>query len=595
MQNILEPRKIKSITKPDVNFHIPSFQRGYRWDTSQVNDLMEDLNEFLEEKKSGETYCLQPIVVKDKDGKWEVIDGQQRLTTIFILLHRLSKNNPIIKPFSIDYETRDDISNFVEKLNGDLNNSNIDYYHVSNAYKVIDEWFQKKDDTTLEHKLWICLMDEVELIWYQINDDTNPIDVFTRLNVGKIPLTSSELVKALFLSSDNLKTSTSNFTNQNEVYLKQLEISGEWDRIEYGLQEPNFWAFISKGSTAYQTRIDFILELVSKAKKANKDDNYATFRFFHKRITNRKKDDVELSKFNERRKTIIDEEWSLIKDCYNTLFDWYNNHEYYHLIGYLISSGVSINDIYVDYKSSDKRKFKNLLTQKIKDGLEGVQLQNLQYGANNKELHKVLTLFNVISTLNINDDNIRFPFVKLNNQNITWSLEHIHAQNSEQLNKSEYKEWLSDHKNALIQKNSSNYSKLISEIDDFINEIETSGNRNINEIQFNELFRRIIEEFTSKDDVERELHDISNMALLDKDANSSLNNSVFEVKRSIIIKLEKEGVYIPISTRNVFLKYYSETPKHLGYWTREDRESYVKAIEEIVNPYLKLEEDESNK
>ncbi len=594
MQNILEPRKIKSITKPDVNFHIPSYQRGYRWDTSQVNDLLEDLNEFQEEKKPGETYCLQPIVVKDKDGKWEVIDGQQRLTTIFILLHRLSKNNPIIRPFSIDYETRDNISNFVETLNGELNNSNIDFYHVSNAYKVIDEWFQKKDDATLEHKLWICLMDDVELIWYQINDDTNPIDVFTRLNVGKIPLTSSELVKALFLSSDNLKSSnsTSTSSSQNEIYLKQLEISGEWDRIEYGLQEPNFWAFISKGSTVYQTRIDFILELVSKAKKATKDDNYATFRFFHKRITNKKKDAAELTKLSQERKTIIDEEWNLIKDCYNTLYDWYNNHEYYHLIGYLISSGVSVNDIYLDYKSSDKREFKNLLTQKIKDGLQGVRLQNLQYGANNRELHKVLTLFNVISTLNINDENIRFPFVKLNNQNITWSLEHIHAQNSEQLNKSEYKEWLLDHKNALVKKDSNIYSNLISEIDDFTIEIETSGNRNINEIQFDDLFKRVIEEFTSKDDVERELHDISNMALLDKDANSSLNNSVFEVKRSIIIKLEKEGVYIPISTRNVFLKYYSETPKHLGYWTREDRESYVNAIEEVVNPFLKLEEDE---
>jgi hypothetical protein len=102
----------------------------------------------------------------------------------------------------------------------------------------------------------------------------------------------------------------------------------------------------------------------------------------------------------------------------------------------------------------------------------------------------------------------------------------------------------------------------------------------------------VIDKFTSIEDIERDLHDISNMALLDRDANASLNNSVFEIKRSIIIKLEKQGVYIPIATRNVFLKYYSDTPKHLGYWTREDREFYVESIMQVVNPYLKSETNE---
>ena len=75
-------------------FYIPSYQRGYRWKNQQVKDLLKDLWEFKsnppkhEDGKEKPFYCLQPVVIKPTENdNWEVIDGQQRLTTILIILN----------------------------------------------------------------------------------------------------------------------------------------------------------------------------------------------------------------------------------------------------------------------------------------------------------------------------------------------------------------------------------------------------------------------------------------------------------------------------------------------------------------------------
>lgn len=88
-----------------------------------------------------------------------------------------------------------------------------------------------------------------------------------------------------------------------------------------------------------------------------------------------------------------------------------------------------------------------------------------------------------------------------------------------------------------------------------------------------------------------EVHSIANLALLDGRDNAALNNAVFEVKRREIIRRDKVGSYIPACTRNVFLKYYTETGhQQLHFWSAADRQAYLDAILESVAPYLKPEE-----
>lgn len=230
IENDICPKVLEDIMGPHYKFFIPSYQRGYRWNDKQVVDLLEDLFDFMQTNGS-KNYCLQPIVVKlNSDKLWEVIDGQQRLTTIYILSKFLKKNDPDFEPFTIEYETRKSSTSFLNNLQNQLNFSNIDFFHISKAYVTIEEWFSKNIEehkkAKFTSKLFIFLMEQVEIIWYQINDNTNPIDIFTRLNVGKIPLTNSELTKALFLSSENLDI-VNDTENISSVYHKQLEIAAE--------------------------------------------------------------------------------------------------------------------------------------------------------------------------------------------------------------------------------------------------------------------------------------------------------------------------------------------------------------------------------
>ena len=114
-------------------FIIPDYQRGYRWQPKQVEQLLNDLWEFASSNKftlinsNKSHYCLQPIVVAQREnGEWEVIDGQQRLTTIWLLLNHIEEPE-----YEIDFETRKNQS------------CNIDEYYRELAKKVIKDWFNK--------------------------------------------------------------------------------------------------------------------------------------------------------------------------------------------------------------------------------------------------------------------------------------------------------------------------------------------------------------------------------------------------------------------------------------------------------------------
>jgi hypothetical protein len=74
--------------------------------------------------------------------------------------------------------------------------------------------------------------------------------------------------------------------------------------------------------------------------------------------------------------------------------------------------------------------------------------------------------------------------------------------------------------------------------------------------------------------------------------NSALGNSVFAVKRAAILDRDRRGSYIPVCTRNVFLKYYSPADEHqMLFWSGSDREHYLRAMTEILRPYLLPDEE----
>ena len=75
------------------NFYIPSYQRGYRWGKAEIVRLLDDI-----ESTKGKSYCLQPIVVRKANDRYELIDGQQRLTTIYLIRHYINKEIFFLSP-----------------------------------------------------------------------------------------------------------------------------------------------------------------------------------------------------------------------------------------------------------------------------------------------------------------------------------------------------------------------------------------------------------------------------------------------------------------------------------------------------------------
>jgi conserved hypothetical protein len=575
--------EIKNVLDIEGTFFVPDYQRGYRWGENEVKQLLEDIYE-----NGKKPYYLQPIVVKKNDKNYELIDGQQRLTTLYLILTYLKKLLPIAsRNYEIIYETREDTHDFLSKIDSTTidddkqKEKNIDFFFICNAYESIEDWFTNKEKEGKKLAGMVIqfynLLDEfAKIIWYEPEDNVSGVDLFTRLNIGRIPLTNSELVRALFLSR-----------NSDLTQAEQLEIAAEWDSIEKELHQPSFWAFLTNYQPEdYPNCIDLLFDLMAGGKNR---DKYATFFYFNNKI-----------KEKEKKQDL----WKEIVAYFARLKEWYGNREVFHKVGFLVSVGnkdKALINLLNSTVGKKKDEVSVYLDSEIKKEMKEVILGELTYQS--KNTHQVLLLFNVLSVMNVKDESLRFPFDKYKNN--AWSLEHIHAQNAEILNTTEKrKEWLSIHKEVLqsmverenlentIKEKGQQKSTIeaqIKKLRDLLNAIEKMEQQNsIVKAQFDELQKQVFSQLSNETGGDY-LDSLANMALLNVGNNAALNNSVFEVKRRKIIEMDKAGAYIPYCTRMVFFKYYTPTPSNLHSWGADDREAYIKAIGETLKPYLKTE------
>ncbi len=547
----------------EFNFFIPSYQRGFRWTERQVEDLLNDVWDFITktEKKYNEWYCLQPVVVKKINNHYEVLDGQQRLTTIFLILKHLE---PFIeserKSFEIEYETRN-TENYNSKLflqSIDKNSEtkyleNIDYFHIFQAYKKIKEWFQTKANqgyNSISSKFITPFLESTKVIWYEVDSGKDAIEIFTRINMGKIPLTNAELIKALFLNSSNFPNS-----DTEKIRLRQLEIASEWDRIEYSLQNDELWYFINNSENKLPTRIEYIFDIMKNIEGIqNGNDQYSTFRFFS-------------DKFKTNTKDEIDNNWKEIKRTFQTIEEWFLDRELYHKVGFLITAGEKITELLNNAQKRQKNDFKKFLDSKISEKVKCDNLEELEYGKDNLRIKNILLLHNILTMLSNENETSRFPFDRFKKEKKEkWDIEHIHAIATEvKVNQDAQKEWL---ENNFSKCEHYNDDKLNSEIDEIV-----KNNKTVSD----EDFQKIIEYVLGEED-----NSIRNLCLLDMGTNRSYKNDSFKNKRNKIIKNEKEGTFIPVCTRNVFMKYYSSELKDLELWNENDRVEYIKDIENVV-------------
>lgn len=568
------------------HYLIPDYQRGYRWKAEEhVKALLDDIDTFInkEGRCNDEIYCLQPIVVAPQNNAWEVIDGQQRLTTLYLILKALKKE----KIYEVSYTHRHESTSVL--LNPMLYRDDMpDHYFICKAYKFIEKWFENKETEIGDYKeaFSYVLTRNVKVIWYKVDlnegNESEKIDIFNRLNIGKIPLDDAELIRALFIQ--HITTSGS----EREKAIEQSIFSNSWNEIETFLQNEEVWGFLqSKEDKKYANRILKLFEIV--AQKENSEGR-ATFLWFENELKTKKAEEL----------------WENVKTYFGKIRYWFNDYERYHLIGLLVQVGIPLKEICNHSDKVTKSAFREWLQTKVKEKFRLETIDELEYGKDNSKIEYFLLLFNVLSAIETQgNQNLRFPFHRY--AKISWSLEHINAQHSDDPMK-DVKNigiWVNETVSEL--KNIShleNLDKIATEID-FLNtlrdKIKEEPKKQLKQLSqseiasFNNVREKIEAFFITEADsgsTKEFMHTIENLALLSGKDNSSLNNAIFPVKSKKIFQLEKEGSFIPQCTKNVFLKVYSKSYTPPYRWSKQDREDYISEIKRVFNDYFK--EDRNN-
>ena len=542
---------LKKIHEIKGNFFVPSYQRGYRWGKEEIEVMLDDILE-----NGQKNYCLQPIVIKEKEDGYELVDGQQRLTTLYLIykyMHNTVPNFYAAPVFKLSYQNRPKSEEFLENIQEDsCGNENIDFYFMAEAYKTIKQWFLQ-DTPFRVQKIYEYLL-YVSVIWYEIDSNEDSVALFRRLNKDKIYLTSSELVKALFI--------------RNSEGIQKDEIALQWDAMEQDLHNESFWLFLTNISkdkeNEYPTHIDLVLDLIAQKKEDTKE-RYFTFFYFNQQIKEGKS---------------VKELWSSIQKAFLHLKDWYEDEELYHKIGYLIASKTStLFSIFQEKENKTKEEFKRALKELIKKSISkrsSYNIEDLDYEKDYHLLKRIFLLFNVESMQNFKEEQ-KFPFFKY--KNCDWTIEHIHARKSEGLTKQEH--WIEG-----LKLHRESIAKIAPE-SDLLKEIDAAMQK-INGKIFKNLQEKVIVKLSSKDDIQSGyVNSIKNLALLKNENNIAISNAVFSVKRDEIIRLDRNGEFIPFCTRMVFLKAYTPSGQNqLHFWGEADRNAYIEEIKKILNPYL---------
>ncbi|PPK75916.1 uncharacterized protein DUF1524 [Methylobacter tundripaludum] len=513
-----------------------------------------------------------------------MVDGQQRLTTIYILLTYLKDMVAILGKtrFKISFETRGEANEpFLEAIDLSRAEENVDFFHICQAYQAIENWFADRDPM---HKLKLLqhfLNDDetgrnVKVIWFKLAENDNPVDAFTRLNVGKIPLTNDELIRALFLRRSG--------SDESEAQNLQIRIAYEWDHLEKSLQSDAFWYFLNNQPGTAQNRIGFLFDLVVRADGLPKEAEHDAYGIFYS--------------FSQKLKTLeasTEHEWRKIKQAFLMLEEWFEDRVLFHMVGYLINEGMdiiairklSVNCTKSSFEDKLRREIftraigkvlKTMDKQSVQEDVEE-RLESLNYGSHSAKIKSILLLFNLATLLQNRCSNLRFQFDSFKSE--SWDIEHVRSVTSDKPERHpERVNWLK-HCLGYLELQGTEES-LRDEINAFLVLTQVEATHEV----FDPLYDKVLAYFRESVDKESD-HSIANLALLDEHTNRSYKNSVFAVKRQRLLNLDQAGTFIPLCTRNVFLKCYSPLVDNVMFWSAADRDGYQEAITQtLVNFFV---------
>lgn len=603
-------------------FRIPYQQRGYKWTRKNVRVLIQDIWEFINSSPEKRMYCLQPITVipiscedgNEKELKYEVIDGQQRLTTLFLLCKYLKTPSC----YKFEYE-RDKSNERISFLENEItfNNTCSDFFYISQAYQTISDTFKgvvKEDEEPIFENPDNAVQKFKELIMASQGADKNlsiiwsvdedamdnekaKHDSFRNINSGKIELSNADLIKAILLKEDNGLLSR-----------ERERIAVQLDQMEKQFAQDRFWSTFSANEAQDlkgQSRIDLLYNLAMGVTDSSyKTDSRSAF--------------FKMSELKDKASLL--QKWEEIRDLFARLISLYYDpyiSQYVGFVTYTSGSGHLTADLIKEYKSSGNEGVIIYLKEKIKIHFNksgNVRLrESFSYDTPKKTLRELFVLHNIETLLHRYDVlkkregglqfyYERFPFELLYRQ--TWNIEHIASHTD---NKMRTKLDCLDWAQSTQEDCPLFYKSKKDEFDNIIKELESLPT---DTSEPSEKLRKDIHglyEWCLKEDEnngglpESMKNSLGNLVLLDEHTNKSFHNSFFPRKRSIVIVANggfsgntkimetTRKVYIPVCTLQIYLKgYLTGSDIKLGTWTERDHNAYLEDIEDKLSYYFPL-------
>lgn len=615
-------------------YYIGPYQRGYKWASEnfydEVPQLLIDVYEAFK-NDVGEYYLQYITVLRNLQREsYEVIDGQQRLTTLAIIFDRLSiQKEGGVKSIAlgkIEY-SRDEIgTTLFDKINGvDTNGNELedtqDLFYIKNAVSCIDLFIKHLKDAKELNLYARYLIEKVKIILNRESDFVKAEEVFGNLNGNKVELTNAYLIKGLLLTKGINRVDRNGVGLSYFNIIEQRRINGRlWDEIQNWVEQYEVsYFFFGKDAAENQKGMERLLELLFRygiGEKTQAVDNIAAqplLNLFKKDLASKNNTTdnfVGFRLFNQFNELIISDNDGLkcikrLIHLYKKLRTLYENVKLYNLLGYvLFTNRGQAFDIILSVIDLGYTQIKAILAAKALDVLPNVSQEELKYS--DKRLTPFLLSFSVFPE-NVSKD-YRFDFITFDKEK--WTYEHIRPQHpkTENLAVEPYC------KNVLMQLLKRNEdSKKLEEIKSIV-EDESVGIEKIQKIfqpkcedkraaeQIDKLLIEDVDDFPflySELD-EEHLHSMGNMALLPGPVNSSVSNKPYVIKRGEIMKKAEEGAFIPIHTIGAFSKSLNTTKNpctqqfstDMLVWDTSDVEAHAQWMRlrntEIINNIKKL-------
>ncbi|MCX6250552.1 MAG: DUF262 domain-containing protein [Bacteroidetes bacterium] len=572
---------LKGVEKSE--FHIPEYQRGYKWSGDEVKKLLKDIETFIDKNKvdGDKFYCLQNItLIPNMNGaSLNVVDGQQRLTALVILLSRLGLE--ILVRNKIEYavrkSTHDFLTTFITKETVaeeeiDFNSEwkvfaqshkqydHQDIYYIFSTVKTIDEWLSGKDDN-FKNDFRNGLLHQVKLIVNKV-DSNNEEKVFGNLNSNRIPLDGADLVRAILITrvANEESEKVGDIKNIVRVNERRVRIGWEMDEINTWWSKDEikgyFKAFIKNKSEG---------DIIFNA------DNYPINNLFLLFSEKKKKASLTLDLIEEQESAL--ELYKELIKLHHTLQDWYVDREIYHYMGFLFGqTKITFNTIFEKWnKSQNRTSFKNDLKNEIFISIFSRSsiikaFRTIENWYKDSKLVKVLLVLDIISSLP--EERVKLPYLAFTKNNN--DIEHIFPQNPEEITeKKEYIEFL----NKYVLKDKQSFD--LSDYEVRKDEVE---------------YQNKMGAFIDAAILDIGINSIGNLVLLYYSLNRSLGRIPYTQKRGRVIKFFNEGHFIQPHTFQVFARYFTNDKSEsydLEHWTNIDIEENAKAIRNRIIAFFK--------